>query len=43
MSYFLECLELTAIVDAVICIIALISITIADAVDYHFSKKRGEI
>lgn len=43
MSYFIEGLELTAIIGAIICIITLISISITDAVDYHYSKKRGEI
>lgn len=43
MSYFIEGLELAAIIGAIICIITLISITIADAVDFHYSKKRGEI
>lgn len=43
MSYFIEGLELAAIIGAIICIIALISITVADAADYHYSKKRGEI
>ena len=43
MSYFIEGLGLAATVGAIICIISIISITIADAVDYHYSKKRGEI
>ena len=43
MSYFIEGLEFSTIVDIIICIITLISITISDAVDYHYSKKRGEI
>jgi len=43
MSYFIEGLELGAIIGAIICIIAIISITVIDAADYHYSKKRGEI
>lgn len=43
MSYFIEGLEFATVVDIIICIIALISITVSDAVDYHYSKKRGEI
>ena len=43
MSYFIEGLELTTIIGVITCIIILISITISDAVDYHYSKKRGEI
>lgn len=43
MSYFIEGMELAAIIGAIICIITIISITVADAADYHYSKKRGEI
>lgn len=43
MSYFIEGLELATFIGVIICIIALISITVSDAVDYHYSKKRGEI
>ena len=43
MSDFIESLEFSTIVDTIICLITLISITVSDAVDYHYSKKRGEI
>jgi len=43
MSDFIESLEFSTIVDIIICLITLISITVSDAVDYHYSKKRGEI
>ena len=43
MSYFIEGLEFATITNIIICIITLISITVSDAVDYHYSKKRGEI
>ena len=43
MSDFIEGLEFATIVDIIICIITLISITVSDAIDYHYSKKRGEI
>lgn len=43
MSYFIEGLEFATIANIIICIITLISITVSDAIDYHYSKKRGEI
>lgn len=43
MSYFIEGLEFATFIGIIICIITLISITVSDAVDYHYSKKRGEI
>ena len=43
MSYFIESLEFATIANIIICIITLISITVSDAIDYHYSKKRGEI
>lgn len=42
MSYFIEGLEFATIANIIICIITLISITVSDAIDYHYSKKRGE-
>lgn len=43
MSYFIENLELTAFIGVIICMIAFIFINVSDAVDYYYSKKRGEI
>ncbi len=43
MSYFIEGMEIASLVGLAICIIGYIVLTIADRVDYHYSRKRGEI
>ena len=43
MSYFIESLEYALLVGIAICFITLIITDITDAIDYHYSKKRGEI
>lgn len=43
LSYIIEAIEVGALVIASGCILYLIWLSIEDAVDYYYSKKRGEI
>jgi len=43
MSYLLEGLTVAVLLALACCIIDFVIITVEDAVDFHYSKKRGEI
>lgn len=43
MSYFLEGVTAAVLIALAYCIVDFVIITIEDAVDFHYSKKRGEI
>ena len=43
MSYFIEGMELAVLVGIVFCLVDYIILTVEDAIDFHYSKKRGEI
>jgi hypothetical protein len=43
MSYFIEGLEVAALAGLVFCLVDYIILTVEDAIDFHYSKKRGEI
>ena len=43
MSYFIEGMEFAVLVGIVLCIADYIILTVEDAIDFHYSKKRGEI
>lgn len=42
-EYIFSGIEIGCIVGIAVCLIYLIYLTVEDAVDYHYSKKRGEI